>query len=289
MVTTIFTRAALDAHRRAFERLYAIRFTSEERRWFDAAAIADVNRGRLELTQAIDGFQRITGEINEPSASGPHLNEQTREDYAIRIHCANKGAKDKDVARLFTTIDAHDPIVHQDCGRNSVIRESDIEGRIEALNFIGALGGRAPMTPEEQDALRKGIEAHFDSYPGGPLNYRSESVKYHHWWSRMPLEVRRRNAEEIRQGVTSLQSLYDMRSKLSSKATLNLGLMSLCDLSITRLKHETKMAEITTPTIINTNPYAGSVVVNPQAAFAGLDMYNALSPIVKLQCERAWK
>lgn len=285
-----FTRGALDAHRGAFERLFAVRFTPEERRWFDAAAIADVRRGRPELTQAIDGFQRIVGEIDEPAASGPHLNEQRREDYAIRIHCANKDAKDADVARLFETIDAHDPIVHEDCPRNAVIRESDIDGRIATLNFIGWLGGRAPMTPQEENSLRKDVAAHFASYPGGPLNYRSETVKFRHWWARMPYEVRRRNAADIRQGVTSLQTLYDMRANLTSKATLNLGLMSLCDLSVTKLKHETRMAQLRARSIFVQDSWGGWTWVNPgDVLYAGTDTFNALSPLVKHQCERAWQ
>lgn len=285
-----FTRATLNAHRRAFERIFAFRFTPEERRWFDAAAIADVERGRLELTKAIDGFQRIVGEIDEPSAIGPHLNEYRREDYAISVYCLNKDAKDKDVVRLLETINNRDPIVHADCERSKIIRESDVDGRIASFNLISAIAGREPLTRKEENTLRKDIATNFKSFPDGPLFYRSESVKFNHWWARMPFEVRRRNAEEIRQSVTSLQTLFDMRKSLSSKATLNLNLMSLCDLSVTKLKHNTKMAQLRAKSIHVQDQWGGWTWINPaDVLYAGTDTFNALSPLVKHQCERAWQ
>ena len=128
------------------------------------------------------------------------MNEQWREDYAIRIHCVNADTDDEQVARLFDIISAHDPIVHEDCERNAVIRDSDVEGRVASLNFIGSLAGREPLTKAQRNVLLDGIKAHFGSFSGGPLNYRSESVKFAHWWSRMPLAIRRRECRSDHPG-----------------------------------------------------------------------------------------
>lgn len=284
-----FTRGALDAHRRAFEIVFAFRLTDEERTWFDEAATTDVSAGRIGLSQGIDGFQRIVADIQKDSKTGPHMNEQWREGYSVGVTCANKDDDNANVRRLLAIIDGHDPVIHMDCERESVIRQSDVDGRVGTLNFLAAIGGRAPMSETERENLLGGIASYFESDHTGALNYRSEWVKFNHWWSRMPQEVRRKRAEEIRQEVSSLQDLFDTRAKLSSKATLNLGLMSLCDLQMAKLQYNTKMIDITNPTIFNTNPYADSAIVNPQAPFEALRFYNVMAPFVQQQCERAWR
>ncbi len=283
-----FTRGALNDHRHAFELIFAIRFSDEERRWFDAASIADMKNGAVGLTQAVAGFQRLAAEIKAPAKIGPHLNEQRRETIAIRIHCGNKGAEDADVARLFEVIDRHDPILYEDCERQMVVRKSDLGGLVSHVNFMASLAGFKPLTEDEIKALPKRIWPDFEAKTSGPFHYLSTFAMMSYWWSHMPVEVRHRMAATARQEAASRDDLFAYGGRLSERAGFNLAMLALCDLQKTKLYYETRRAELSSRTIINTNPNAASPWVNPEAIDDAMAFYGTMAPFVQEQCGNVW-
>ncbi len=283
-----FTRDALDAHRHAFELIFAISFSSDESRWFDEASITDLNNGAVGLTQAVAGFQRLATEIKAPAKIGPHLNEQRREAIAIRIHCANKGAEDADVARLFEIINRHDPILYDDCERQVVVRKSDIGGLVSHINFLASLADFEPLTEGEIGALPERLWSDFEAKDSGPFYYLSTFAMMSYWWSHMPVDVRHRMASTIRQEVVSRDGLFTYGWRLSERAGFNLAMLALCDLQKTKLYYETRSAELRSRTIINTNPNAASPWVNPEAIDDAMAFYGMMAPFVQEQCGNVW-
>ncbi len=282
------TRAALDAHRQAFELIFAFQFSDEERRWFDAASVADMQKGSKGLTQAIDGFQRIVAEIKEPARIGPQLNEQRREGHAIRVYCANKGTDDPDVARLFDIIDARDPIVFEDCERQSIVRDSDVAGLASSLNFTASLGDFAPLTEQEIAALPDLIRPHFETRTGGPFGYLSTFATLSYWWSHMPVEARHQQASVVKQEIASRADIDAYVPILSQLAGFQLAKLALCNFQQMKLAYDTKRVGLASRTIINTNPNAGSPWVNPEAIGDDLTYYGIMAPLVQAQCGDIW-
>ena len=287
--TRQLTRGALDAHRRAFELIFALRFSADERRWFDEATLADMRNGSVGLTQAVDGFQRIVGEIRKRAHIGPHLNEQWREDYAIRIYCANKDAEDRDVARLVEIINDHDPILFEDCDRPVVVRDSDINGLVSSLNFIASLGGFDPLRENDIKALVERLKPGFSSATGGPLWYRSTQAKFSYWWSRMPVEIRHRVAAAVKKEVASRDDVHAYSSTLSQRAGFQLAKLALCNFQILKLAYNTKRIGLASRAIFNTNPNAGSPWVNPEAIDDDAAFYGVMAPFIREQCGNVWK
>ena len=282
------TRGALDAHRRAFELIFALRFSADERRWFDEATLADMRNGSAGLTQAVNGFQRIVGDIRKRARIGPHLNEQWREDYAIRIYCANRDAEDRDVARLVEIINDHDPILFEDCGRPVVVRDSDINGLVSSLNFIASLGGFDPLTENDIEALTERLTPGFGSAAGGPLWYRSTQAKFSYWWSRMPVERRHKVAAAVKKEVATRDDVHAYWSTLSQRAGFQLAKLALCNFQLLKLAYDTKRTGLASRAIFNTNPNAGSPWVNPEAIDDDAALYGVMAPFILEQCGKVW-
>jgi len=284
-----FTRAVLDAHRRAFEMIFAIRFKAAERRWFDEASISDMRRGAKGLTQAVDRFQQIVGEIEAPAKVGPYLNEQRREDYAIRIYCVNKDADDPDVARLFEIIDDHDPILFEDCDRQVIVRKSDVDGLISTLSFVSSLGDFEPLTEDEIAAWPDRIEPYFDARASGPFGYRSIFAKLSYWWSHMPVDVRYRTAATLKEHVTSRDGIEGYVQALSDQSSYQTASLALCDFQKQQLAYNTQRVRMRSRAIFTTNPYADSPWLNPEAVGDDVAFYGIMAPLVQEMCAKVWK
>lgn len=284
-----FTRAELDAHRQAFELIFAIHFSSDERRWLDRASIEDVQNGSLGLTQAVDGFQRIAQEIKEPAKVGPHINEMRREDYAIRIHCANKTIDDPDVARLFELINGHDPILFEECERGVIVRESDVGGLVSMLNFVGSLADFDPLTDDEIAALPGKIEPFFETRTDGPFRYLSIFAKLSFWWSSMPVEARHRTVSMVKEAVTSRGGIDAYVSSLSARASNQINRQALCEFQLKQLAYNTRRVGLSSRAIFDTNPHADNPWVNPEAMDDDIAYYGIMAPFVQETCGDVWR
>lgn len=282
------TRAALDAHRYAFELTFAFQFSDEERQWFDEASINDMQNGSIGLTQAVDGFQRIVAEIKEESKIGPHLNEQRRENMAIQIHCANTNAKHPDERRLFEIINQHDPILYEDCDRQLVFRESDLGGLVAIYNFFASLADLPPLTEAEIDALPDRLQIDFEKSAGGSFGYLSTFAKYTYWWSHMPVGKRYQAAAAVKQEVTSADGIFAYAWGLNDLAGFQLAKLALCDLQIKKLAFNTRRVELSSRSIFTSDPYAGSAWVNPEDIFNGIEYYGVMAPFIQEQCGNVW-
>lgn len=283
------TRAALDEHRRAFEVIFAFRFSEDERRWFDEASVSDMQRGAIGLTQAVDDFQRILGEIEAFERIGPHINEQRREDYAVRIYCVNKGADDPDIARLFQIVDEHDPILFEDCDRLVIVRKSDLDGLIATLNFTGFLGDFEPLTEDEIAAWPEKIEPHFDAKISGPFGFRSIFAKLYYWWSQMPVEARHRTVATLKEQVTSRSGVDGYVPTLSDQATKQTSSLALCDFQKRQLAYHTMRQRMYSRAIFNTNPLSHARWINPEATGDDVEFFSIMAPHVQEMCASVWK
>ena len=281
------TRAALDAHRHAFELLFAIQFTDEERRWFDQASISDMQQGAVGLVQSLDGFQRIVAEIKADAKLGPHLNEQRREGMAILIYCTNIDAEHHHERRLFEIIDQHDPIIYEDCDREMVYRESDLGGLVAIYNFFASLSDFAPLTDDQIEALSDQSRRDYEAR-GGPLHYLSHFAKFTYWWSNMPAEARYRTAEAMKRVIKSPDDIIPYAWDVNSLATFQLGKLALCDFQKRKLVFDTRVMEIKSRAIFTTNPYAGSPWINPEDIFNGVEFYGIMAPFIQEQCGNVW-
>lgn len=282
------SRATLDAFRQAFELIYAFRFSSDERRWFDQVSIADVEQGSTGFAKSIDGFLQHVAEIKEPAHVGPHLNEGTREDLAIRIYCANKDSDLPEDVRMFSIIDAHDPILYEDCERLMILRKSDLDGFVSSFNLIASLGGYAPLAADEIEALPDRFRADYDAYDGGPLRYRSTFRKLSYWWSRMPVEARHRVASSIKQKVAARDDIFGYSWTLAERAGFDLAKLALCKLQDKKLAYETRRVALASRAVINTNPMAASPWVNPEAIDDDASYYGIVAPFAQAQCSDVW-
>ncbi len=282
------TRHVADAHRRAFEVIFALQFSADQRRWFEEASVADVEKGSAELTQAVDEFQQIVSKIQEGTHIGPHLNEQRREDYAIRIYCTNKDADDPDVARLIEIIDEHDPIVFEDCDRTLIVRRSDVDGLASSLNFVASLGGDEPLSEDEIAGLPGIIQPYFETRTDGPFGYVSTFRKLTYWWSRMPFEVRHRTAAIVKNGTKTREDIDTFVGTLAAQANTQLASQALCDYQIRQLGYQSQLAHFQARAIFTDNPYAGSPWVNPEAIDDAVELYGIMAPFVREQCDKVW-
>lgn len=281
------TRERLDAHRRAFELIFAFRLTAEERRWFDETSIADVESGSTGLTKALDDFQRLVGDIEAPTQVGPHLNEQRRERVAIEVYCINRDGHQHAV-RLIEIINAHDPILFEDCARQKVVRQSDLDGLVSSVNFIAALGGHQPLSADEIDALPERLQREWAAREDGPTWFRSTHALFSYWWSRMPVEVRHQVAARVKQEVGDRGQLFTHRWTLGERADFEAAKLALCDFQTIKLAYETKRVGLASRAIINTNPMADSPWVNPEAIDDVTSAYGITAPFVQQQCGSVW-
>lgn len=283
------TRAALDAHRRAFEVIFAFQFTPEERVWFDQTAIEDLRNGSPGLTRALDDFQRLLAEIKAPSRTGPQVNEQRREEIAIQVYCVNRDGEHAHVQRMIEIIDTHDPIIFEDCARQTVVRQSDLEGLIESFNFIASLGGFEPLTAEEIETMPNHVRKNVAAGNGGPPWFRSAYATLAHWWSHMPVAERHRVAATVKQEVASRDDIFVYTWTLRDRASFQAAKLALCDFQKLKLAYDTKRMGLASRTIINTNPMADSPWVNPDAFDDDATFYGVMAPFVQQQCGEVWQ
>lgn len=282
------TRAMLDRYRQNLELIFAVQFSADERRWFDEASVKDMRNNPVGMIQVIDGFQRTVDEIKEPAQVGPHINEQRREDNAIRIYCANKGTEDPEVARLFDIINDHDPVLFEDCERLAAVRESDVGGLVSMLNFVGSLGDFEPLTEDEIAAWPDKIKPFFETRTGGSFGYLSTFAKLSYWWSRMPVGARHRTVAMIKEEVTSRDGVDAYVPTLSARASYQTNSQALCDFQMKKLSYDTKRVGLSSRTIIDTNPNANSPWVNPEAIDDDVAFYGIMAPFVQEQCGNVW-
>ena len=274
---------------RSFEVIFRLGFSPNELAWIYDASIEDFRKDPQAYMRGLSHIGQLVAKIETPTHVGPSLNEEYRISNAIWLYCALKTDDDPNAARLMKIINQHDPVLAEDCAKQAVVRQSDMDARISTVNFVAFLGGHAPLQKKETNDWPATYAELIRDGDKGALNYLSPVwIKFSYWWSQMPAKIRHETAAKVRQNVTKREDVFayiDILLKQASHQTLKLATCNTTrrmarNTALTLNAQTTNIADLFRLPAMSTLP----------GVFWGVEVAQGpLAMIVASACNKVWK